>query len=1009
MSAQAVDTTSPVVISEVYGGGGNSGATLKNDFIELYNNGTSPLDLSAWSVQYASSAGSTWQVTELSGSVPAKGHFLISQAAGASGTLDLPNPDVVGVIAMSGTNGKVALVNSQTALAGCGAVATATASTPACSQATGVVDFVGFGSANDYAGTGPTAPLSNSTSAQRKLDPFTNSGNNNSDFTTGAPTPLASGTVVEPPADAGTVTIAEIQGASDTSPLTGQVATTKGIVTAAYPTGGFNGYVIQTPGTGGDLDLATHAASDALFVFSPSTVGSVKAGDYVQITGTVSEYFGLTELTVDAAADLTKLSDVVTAPKAISNTWPPTDAQRESIESMLFEGSGTYTISNTYSTNQYGEMGLALGDTPLMQWTDVARPGSPEANAVKADNAARGVILDDGSSTNFLSGANTSLTPPYVSLTEPLRVGEQVTFVDPVIVDYRNNAWKLQPTAPVTPAEPGDYPAIWSNGRTEAPANVGGDLKVASFNVLNYFTTLGESRSDCSAYNDRAGNGITTRTCTGPNGPRGAWDAASLQRQQDKIVNAITALDSDVVGLMEIENSLVVDGAGHEDEAVSTLVDALNAKAGKATWAFVPSSTDLPPASEMDVISNAIIYQVDAVTTTGAAHALGNLSGAGQAFDNAREPIAQAFTPKAGGTPFAVVVNHFKSKGSAGPLAGDTDTGDGQGASNASRMAQATALNAWIPDLQKQTGADDVFLAGDFNAYTQEDPLKVLYDSGWTDLNSNYKTGKQSYSFGGMNGSLDHVLANASALARTTGADIWNINAPESIALEYSRYNSHGSLFYDDSPYRSSDHDPVLVGFTSGAAAADHQIQILGINDFHGRIQQNGQEAGASVLAGAVEQLRSENPNTVFAAAGDLIGASTFESFIAHDKPTIDALNAAGLEVSAVGNHEFDQGYDDLINRVMAPYDPITNPFGGAEWTYLGANVKLKASGDPALDPTWVRDFGDVQVGFIGAVTEHLDELVTPAGIAELDITDIPTAVNAEADQLKAAGVDIIV
>ena len=97
------------------------------------------------------------------------------------------------------------------------------------------------------------------------------------------------------------------------------------------------------------------------------------------------------------------------------------------------------------------------------------------------------------------------------------------------------------------------------------------------------------------------------------------------------------------------------------------------------------------------------------------------------------------------------------------------------------------------------------------------------------------------------------------------------------------------------------------------------------------------------MLAGAVKQLRAANPDTVFAAAGDLIGASTFESFIAHDKPTIDALNEAGLEVSAAGNHEFDQGYDDLVNRVMAPYNASTNPFGGANWQYIAANVRLKA------------------------------------------------------------------
>ncbi len=134
-------------------------------------------------------------------------------------------------------------------------------------------------------------------------------------------------------------------------------------------------------------------------------------------------------------------------------------------------------------------------------------------------------------------------------------------------------------------------------------------------------------------------------------------------------------------------------------------------------------------------------------------------------------------------------------------------------------------------------------------------------------------------------------------------------------------------------------------------------IQILGTNDFHGRILPVGRRrrAGASVLSGAVKQLRADNPNTLFVAAGDLIGASTFESFIQDDKPTIDALNEAGLDVSAVGNHELDKGYDDLRNRVTAPYDPENNPLGGAEWRYIAANLKLKATGNPAvagdLDP----------------------------------------------------------
>lgn len=195
------------------------------------------------------------------------------------------------------------------------------------------------------------------------------------------------------------------------------------------------------------------------------------------------------------------------------------------------------------------------------------------------------------------------------------------------------------------------------------------------------------------------------------------------------------------------------------------------------------------------------------------------------------------------------------------------------------------------------------------------------------------------------------------------------------------------------------------------AHAAVTEVQILATNDFHGRILNNttNGEAGAAVLAGAVKQLRAANPNTVFAAAGDLIGASTFESFIQRDKPTIDALNEAGLEVSAVGNHELDAGYSDLVDRVMAPYDPVSNPYGGADWQYIAANLKMKATGDDAVPATWIKEFGDVQVGFVGAVTEDLPTLVTPSGISEIEVGSIVQSVNTEAAALVAEGADLVV
>ncbi|MCL3861033.1 bifunctional UDP-sugar hydrolase/5'-nucleotidase [Actinotalea sp. K2] len=187
---------------------------------------------------------------------------------------------------------------------------------------------------------------------------------------------------------------------------------------------------------------------------------------------------------------------------------------------------------------------------------------------------------------------------------------------------------------------------------------------------------------------------------------------------------------------------------------------------------------------------------------------------------------------------------------------------------------------------------------------------------------------------------------------------------------------------------------PVLA--TSAAAAeGDKVLQIVGINDFHGRIEANpgpfNLEAGIASIAGAVNQLRSENPSTVFVSAGDNIGASTFTSFSQRDEPTIDALNAAGLQVTTVGNHEFDTGFADLTERVVPR----------ADFPHLGANVYFSATGEPALPEFEVIDVDGIDVGFIGVVTQQTASMVTPAGIAGLEFGDPLTAVNRVAAQLQ--------
>lgn len=181
-----------------------------------------------------------------------------------------------------------------------------------------------------------------------------------------------------------------------------------------------------------------------------------------------------------------------------------------------------------------------------------------------------------------------------------------------------------------------------------------------------------------------------------------------------------------------------------------------------------------------------------------------------------------------------------------------------------------------------------------------------------------------------------------------------------------------------------------LVAAPAQAVAEPVTINLVTVNDFHGRIEQLAPSGGVAALAQAVNQVRSANPNTVFAAAGDLIGASTFTSFIQNDVPTIETLNAAGLEVSAAGNHEFDKGWNDLENRVQ----------NLADWEYIAANVYEKSTGLPALAESWVKEMDGIDVGFIGAVTEELPSLVSPAGIQDIEVRDIVDSVNAVADEL---------
>lgn len=975
-AASAAPDGSGLVINEAYLSGGSANAPFTHKFVELYNPTDAAIELSGMSLQYrsATGTGAFTGVTPLTGSVAPGGYFLVQGGSNGSNGAALPTPDATGGLNPSGTTGTLVLASSAGAInPGTGNLA----------GAAGVVDLVGYGTSNTFEGTVAPAPSANNVPASINRTDFADTDDNGADLTVASSvTPQNSGDDGGGPGPepGEVVPIAEIQGTGAASPFVGQTVTTRGVVTATYPTGGYDGLYIQTEGTGGDLD-ASHTASDAIFVYSKAAAEQLEIGDHVEVTGTVSEYFTLTQVT-PAAGGWSVLDEAAEEVKPANVAFPATDAAREVLEGMLVAPAGDYTVADNYDTNYYGSFLLAAGTDPFLQPTSAGRPGSAEAQAAVADRAARGVVLDDGATTNFNNAANKGIPLPYLTGGAPARVGAGVGFTTPVILDYRFDAWTFQPRTQLTAGDTGNaaavQPATFEDTREAAPAEVGGDLSVATFNVLNYFTTTGDQLTGCQFYTDRANNPITVRTgCLA----RGAANAENLERQETKIVAAIDALDADVVALMEIENSAPF--GKDRDQALSDLVDALNDAAGADEWAFVPSPAALP--DDEDVIRLAYIYQVDAAEPVGESQIL--LDDA--AFVNAREPLAQVFQPVGGVTEgdaaasddVLVVANHFKSKGDGDPvLPGDTDSGDGQGWYNASRVAQATALVGFAEDVAADAGTDKVLLAGDFNSYSQEDPLEVLKAAGYTDLGDT--TGEQTYLFDGYVGSLDHVFASPAAASAVTGTDVWNINSVEPIANEYSRYNYNASILYDTTPFRSSDHDPVLVGLELGGDVepGTTTIDLLAINDFHGRI-----DANTVKFAGTIEQLRAANPEgTAFVSAGDNIGASLFASALQQDQPTIDVLNALDLATSAVGNHEFDQGFADLTGRVSDE----------ADWTYLGANVYDKGTQNPALPEYQVVEVDGVQVGFVGVVTEETPTLVTPSGIADLDFGDPVEALN---------------
>ncbi|ABX18863.1 ExeM/NucH family extracellular endonuclease [Burkholderia multivorans] len=555
--------------------------------------------------------------------------------------------------------------------------------------------------------------------------------------------------------------IADIQGPGAPSPLAGQNVSIEAVVTADFGgTDGFGGFFVQQA----DPQRRNQpGVSEGLFVYAPKA--RAKAGDLVHVTGKVEEKYGQTQLTLSGAIAVCANGQTVT-PATL--TLPVESANAfAAYEGMLVRLPQTLTVTDNYELGRYGSVLLSNGR--LRTPTSVVPPS--QAQTQIDANARNRLILDDGS--NKQNPASVPYPAPQLSAANTLRTGYTVRDVQGVL-EVRYGAWRVQPV-PGAAAPTFDARA---NPRTNAPArDPHANLRVASFNVLNYFNGNG------------LGGGFDD-----PNN-RGAKTYQEFQRQEAKIVSALKALDADVIGLMEIQNN----GYGE-----LSAVRQLAAKLGGA-WRVVDPGTSRLGG---DAIAVAMIYDSRKVEPVGRAATLA-------IDDKNRQPLAQSFRRIGGKQALTIVVNHLKSKNCPDATNDDLDQGDGQGCWNPTRTRAAAKLADWLAGTPTGVAGQGVLLIGDFNSYTYEDPIRLLESRGYRNLVSRWiGANAYSYVYNGEAGYLDHALASLPLASHVKAVHEWHINADEPVALQYTlAYKSaeQQQTYYAPDAYRSSDHDPVLI------------------------------------------------------------------------------------------------------------------------------------------------------------------------------------------------------
>jgi len=578
--------------------------------------------------------------------------------------------------------------------------------------------------------------------------------------------------------------IHDVQGNGSASPVAGELVAIEGIIVGDFQDGAngtngdLNGFHIQEEDADADADAMT---SEGIFVFDGSSSAvDVQIGDLVRVEGVVSEFNGLTEIT--SFSGVSVLSNGNPLP-AVSNLSLPVASvgDLEAYEGMYVTFSQALVISDYFNFDRFGE--IVLTTERYLTPTAEVEPG-PDAQAAAAAFLLNNILLDDGRTA---SNPDPAIHPngSVFDLTNLFRGGDTVENVTGVI-DYSFGRYKVQPT------QGADYKS--NNPRPVAPDDVEGSLQLASANVLNYFTTLDYS----------SGHPLDNMCGPAENmGCRGADNADELARQRAKIIASLATMNADIVGLVEIENNVA-------DDALIDLVAGLNDAMGPGTYDYISTGT-----IGTDAIKVALIYQPEAASPVGGYAILDSVVDSRFLDTKNRPALAQTFIDNTTGGVFTVAVNHFKSKGSSCNDVGDPNTGDGSGNCNLTRTAAAEALVDWLADDPTGSGDDDFIIIGDLNAYDKEDPIDVILAGGYTDLVADFR-GEDAYSFvfGAQTGYLDHALANENLSDQVTGTTEWHINADEPDLIDYDtsfKRPAQDALYAPD-PYRSSDHDPVVVG-----------------------------------------------------------------------------------------------------------------------------------------------------------------------------------------------------